>query len=135
MTGKRWIPIGMILVLSGLLMGMSGLGSPPQAALDSPFSATIRDTSNNEVSLTAVSIDGKGSFHGFLGKGRVQIPLENISRIEIKDGEACVTLAVTDDLCTLRLGGTSKVYGKTPYGSYQIPIKDIVLIEFIRTDK
>ena len=135
MTWKRWFSTGMIVVFSGLLMGMSGLGSAPPSSLDSPFTARIKDTSNNEITIRSVSIDGKNSFNGFLGKGRVQIPLENISRIEIKDGEACVTLSVTDDLCTLRLGGSSKIFGKTDFGSYQIPIKDIVWIEFTRAEK
>ncbi|MGC9324395.1 MAG: hypothetical protein ACP5G0_06555 [Desulfomonilia bacterium] len=135
MTWKNWIPVGLIVSMALLLMGMSGLGSPPQAAIASPFNATIKDTSGNEVSISSATIDGKSTFSGFLGKGKVQIPLENISRIEVTGGEVCVTLSSTGDMCTLRLAGSSKIYGKTSYGSYQIPLKDVVWIEFTRSSK
>jgi hypothetical protein len=112
-----------------LLMGMSGGISPSQGALASPFDAKIKDTMNNEVSITSVNIDGKTMFSASLGKGRVQIPFENIERIDVKEDNICLKLIGAGTMCNLKISGISKVYGKTPYGSYQIAFKDIAWIE------
>lgn len=115
-----------------LLMGMGSAGTPGQSPADSPFSAKIRDTSNNEILISSITFDGKTAFNVLMGKGRVQIPLENISRIEVKDGSACVTLQGGKSMCDLKTSGMSRIYGKMPYGSYQIPMKDVVSIEITK---
>ena len=124
---------GLILFLCIFLMGMSGMGSGAgQPVTDSPFDATIMDASKSEVMLLSVTIDGKTSFNGFMGKGRVQIPFENISRIDFKDDIACISMRNTGDLCNLKIKGISKIYGKTTFGTYQIPLKDVVWIVFTK---
>jgi len=114
------------------LMGMGGAGAPGQAAADSSFNAKIRDTSNNEVSVTSVTFDGKTTFNVLMGKGRVQIPLENISRIDMKEGSMCVSLRGAGTICDLKTNGTSKIFGRMPYGLYQIAMKDVVWIELTK---
>jgi hypothetical protein len=115
-----------------LLMGMGSAGTPGQSPADSPFTAKVRDTSNNEVSISSVTFDGKTTFNVLMGRGRVQIPLENISRIELKDGGACVTLKGAESLCNLKTSGMSRIYGKMPYGSYQISLKDVLSIDITK---
>lgn len=123
------------VLLAGLtlfLMGMGGAGAPGQAAVDSPFNARVKDTTNNEVSIASVTFDGKTTFNVLMGKGRVQIPFENISRIEMKGGSVCVTLKGSGAMCDLKTNGMSKVYGKVPFGVYQIAMKDVVWIELTK---
>lgn len=120
----------MVLILP--LMGMGGAGAPGPAAADSQFNAKIRDTSNNEVDVTSVTFDGKTTFNVFMGKGRVQIPFENISRIEMKEGSVCLSLKGAGTMCDLKTNGMSKIYGRMPYGLYQIAMKDVVWIELTR---
>lgn len=120
----------MILFLS--LMGMGGAGAPGQAAADSQFNAKIRDTSNNEVDVTSVTLDGKTTFNVLMGKGKIQIPFENISRIEAKEGSVCVILKGAGTMCNLKTNGMSKLYGKVPYGLYQIAMKDVAWIELTK---
>ncbi len=124
---------GAILFLGILLMGMSGMGSTPGISVsDSPFDARIMDTSKSEAAILSVTIDGRTSFNAYMGKGKVQIPFENISRIDFKDDEVCITMKNAEDLCNLRINGISKMYGKTAFGTYQIPLKDVLWIEFTK---
>lgn len=119
-----------ILVLP--LMGMGGAGSPGQPDADSQFNATVRDTSGNEVKITSVSLDGRTTFNVLMGRGRVQIPFENISRIEMKQGSVCVNLKGAGTMCDLRTTGTGRIIGRMPYGLYQISMKDVAWIELTR---
>jgi hypothetical protein len=124
----------LLVALTLLLMGMGGAGSPGQEPADSRFNAKIRDTSNNEVRVTSVTFDGKTSFNVLRGKGRIQIPLENISRIELKEGSVCLTLKGSGTMCDLKTNSMSKVYGKVPYGWYQIAMKDVSWIELTKAE-
>lgn len=121
-----------LVFLALFLMAMGSAGSPGMEASDSPFNAKIRDTSNNEVSLTSVTFDGKTMFNLIMGKGRVEIPFENISRIELKDGSVCIYLKGAGTMCNLKINTVSKIYGKMPYGMYQIALKDVAWIEFAK---
>jgi hypothetical protein len=123
---------GVVLFLALFLMGMSGIGSiAGQTGALSPFNAKIMDTTKNEVEILSVTIDGKTSFNAYMGKGKVQIPFENISRIDIKENIVCITLN-TGDMCNLKINGMSRVFGKTSFGTYQISLKDILWIEFTK---
>ncbi|MBN1635171.1 MAG: hypothetical protein JW920_01580 [Deltaproteobacteria bacterium] len=128
-----------ILYLIGLaciilfLMGMTGLGSSPdQSTIPSAFNAKLTDIADSEVEISSVTIDGKTTFNGYMGKGKVQIPFENISRIEISKDIACITLKETGDMCDLRINSISRLNGKTSFGSYQISLKDIKWIELTK---
>lgn len=125
--------LALLLVILGMfLMGMGSAGSPGQTPVDSPFNAKIKDTTNNEVTITSVTFDGKTTFNVNMGKGRLEIPLEHISRIEFKDGSACATMKGSGPLCSLKTNSISKIYGKLPYGAYQISIKDVLSIELFK---
>jgi hypothetical protein len=131
MTGRLFLS-ALTAMIALLLMGMGSAGTPGQTPADSPFTAKVRDTSNNEVTISSVTFDGKTALNVLMGKGRVQIPLENISRIEVKDGNTCVTLKGAGSLCNLKTSGMSRIYGKMSYGSYQISLKDVVSIDITK---
>lgn len=120
----------MAVACSLALMGMSGVGtSAPQNGTALSFDATISDTTGTEVKVTSATIDGKTLFQGFLGKGKVRVPFENISRITIKDKTACLTLRSSREMCSLKIAETSRIHGTTPYGTYQVSLKDVAWIE------
>lgn len=128
--------LGYILIAvltSFLLMGMSGGVGGGQAGSQNnsllPFDAKLMDTENNTVQVSSISIDGKTSFQAYMGKGKVTIPFEQISRIEIKGKNACVTLKDSQRLCDLRIKELSKVVGNTRFGLYQISLNDVSWIE------
>jgi len=115
---------------------MSGLGTGPnQSQISSVFKVKIVDTSNNEVEIGNVTIDGKTSFGGFLGKGRIQIPFEKIISIEISKGNACINLEDGGNICNIKANDFSRLYGNTSFGSYQISLRDIKKLDFIKAKR
>ena len=52
--------------------------------------------------------------------------------LEISKDIACITLKETGDMCNLRINSISRLNGKTSFGSYQISLKDIKLIELFK---
>ncbi|HEY9159580.1 MAG TPA: hypothetical protein VIS94_00645 [Desulfomonilia bacterium] len=126
----------LVLILSVSLIGMSGLGgSPNQTQVSSVFKAKVLDNTNNEVELGNVTIEGKTSFGGYLGKGKIQIPFEKISSIEISKGNTCIDFEDGGKICNIKANDFSRLYGNTSFGSYQISLKDIKKIEFIKARK
>jgi hypothetical protein len=126
----------LILMLSVSLIGMSGLGgSPNQSQVSSVFKAKVTDITNNEVELGNVTIEGKTSFGGFLGKGRIQIPFEKIASIDISKGNTCINFEDGGQVCNIKANDFSRLYGNTSFGSYQISLKDIKKIDFIKAKK
>lgn len=122
-----------VLLSSWMLLGMSGgMGQGPsggQAAAGPAYDAKLVDAGNNTVQLSSVTIDGRAALQAFMGKGKVTIPFEQITRIEVKDKNACVTLKNSQRMCGLTIKETSRVYGNTSFGAYQIALADVVQVE------
>ncbi len=118
---------------SSMLMGMSGVGTGSSGGQNSSlltFDAKLLDTENTTVQLTSVTIDGRTSFQAYMGKGKITIPFDQISRLEMKGKNACLTLKNSQRLCNLKVKELSKVLGNTQFGLYQISLSDVVWIEF-----
>lgn len=101
---------------AAFLMAMTNMGNTREPLnVSSAFDAKIIDVSDKEVDITSVNIDGKTSFRGYLGKGKVQIPFENISYIEISKDLANVVLKDSKYLCKLKINSLSRVYGNRTF--------------------
>ncbi len=129
---------GLILITitsSFLLMGMGGMGpgaSGGQSNSLMSFEAKAMDTENNTVQIKSATIDGKTVFQAYMGKGKVMIPFEQITRIEIKGKSACITMKNSEKLCNLRIKEMAKLEGSTSYGTYQITMSEVVWIEITK---
>ncbi|HNY66911.1 MAG TPA: hypothetical protein PKM41_15885 [Deltaproteobacteria bacterium] len=125
-----------VLLASSMLMGMSGgMGTAPsgnQAVPGIAYDAKLMDVDNNVVQLSSVTIDAKTAFQANMGKGKVIIPFDQISRIEIKGKTACVTLKNSQRMCNLTIKELSRVYGSTSFGAYQISLADVAWIELTK---
>lgn len=137
MKGMKSLWVSIVCIgVALILMGMSGMGgSASQPATTSSFSAKITDITNSVVEISSVTIDGKTTFGGYLGKGRVQIPFERITHIEINKGNACVTFLDGPQICNLKANEISRLYGNTTYGTYQIALKDVKWLDFSKAKK
>jgi hypothetical protein len=121
------------LGFSMLIMGMSGLGTPAnQSAVTSSFSFKITDIDNTEIELSSVTIDGKTTFGGYLGKGKVQIPFATIAHIDLNKDAACVTMVDSTQVCNIKTNTISRLYGNTPFGAYQIALKDLKTLVIVK---
>jgi hypothetical protein len=125
-----------VLLSSSMLMGMAGgVGPGPtgsQTAAGVAYDAKLMDSENNTVQLNSATIDGKTALQAFMGKGKVTIPFDQISRIEIKGKTACVTLKNSQKMCNLTIKDMSRVYGNTSFGVYQISLSDVVWMELTK---
>ncbi len=114
------------------LMGMGGMSQGSATNNQLSFDAKLTDTENNSVQLTSVVIDGKTSFQGFMGKGKIVVPFDQIIRIEIKGKTACITMRNSHRLCNIRIKDMSRLEGNASYGTYQIPLSDVIGIDLSR---
>lgn len=137
MNGVKAVLVSLVLLGATLvLMGMSGLGgSASQPSVNSTFSAKVTDVANNAVEISAVTIDGKTAFGGYLGKGRVQVPFERIAHIELNKGNACITFIDGTQVCNLKANEISRLAGNTSFGTYQIALRDIKWLDFSKAKK
>jgi len=128
----RWLGLG-ILCLG--LLGMGALGGGRDngiAARD--FRADLTDIDGTRIAVTRVTAGGDTSLEGDLGRGRLRVPFDNISRITIEPGgqdrvKAEVALREGAPV-TLTLRSSTTFYGQTPSGAYQIRARDLRSIEF-----
>ena len=120
-----------LLAISPLLLGMSGVGNESPARIPIPeknFLASFMDHSDIVTEATMVTIDGGTFLEGKRGEGTYTIAFENIryadfllqkeeltARIILKDGSTQV----------LTVNKKAKAYGKTKYGTFQIRLADL----------
>lgn len=99
------------------------------------YRVNVTDADGYTVSLSQVSIAESIYFSGNIGKGKHTIDFDNIKKTtirEISEKEVEVTVYFKDDQSLkLVVGGNSKLKGKSKYGIYTIPLKDIREIKFL----
>ena len=126
-----------IALASPGLMGMGGFGGgreEGQPARD--FGATFTDVDGTRMAVTRVTSGGGASLEGDLGRGRLHVPFDNITRITFQAAEndhervrAQVTLREGEPVA-LTLRSSTTFYGRTPAGAYQIRARDLKSVEF-----
>lgn len=103
------------------------------------YRATVTDTDGYTVALSQVSIAESIYFSGSIGKGKQTIDFGNVKKAtikEISEKEVEVTIYFKDEQSlTIIAEGKSKLKGKSKYGIYTIPLKDIREIKFLEKDK
>jgi len=133
----RRVALSVLVLISATLFicGMSGgIGGPGgQNTVTSIFSAKITDNENTDVNVKSATIDGKTYFSAYLGKGKVQIPFDNITQIDVSKGNACISLANGKQICNLKTNEISRLYGVTSYGNFQISLRDVKRIIITKT--
>ena len=131
---EKFLSIIFVVAAALLFCGMSGMGGGAQSPEASPYSAKLTDTAGKTFEISSVTIDGKTTFNGYLGKGRLTIPLENIAAITIDRDTAEISLKQDSQKVSLKINGISRLYGNTAYGNYQIALKDIGRLEISRAN-
>lgn len=119
------------------LLGMGSLGGgdrgPGMPARD--FRAALVDADGTRIEVTRLSAGGDVSLEGELGRGRLRIPFDNITRIRLEGAgdrdrvHAEVTLREGSPV-TLTLRSSTTFYGQVPSGAYQVRARDLRSIEF-----
>ena len=126
-----------VAMLATALMGMGSLGGgggPGTPVRD--FHATFTDVDGTQVTADHVSSGGGTTLEGDLGRGRLRVPFDNISRIRLTpEGTDRDTLRAEVTLregapVTITLRSSTTFYGQIPSGAYQIRARDLRSVDF-----
>jgi hypothetical protein len=126
-----------VAILATALMGMGSLGGgggPGTPVRD--FHATFTDVDGTQVTADHVSSGGGTTLEGDLGRGRLRVPFDNISRVRLTpEGTDRDTLRAEVTLregapVTITLRSSTTFYGQIPSGAYQIRARDLRSIDF-----
>jgi hypothetical protein len=125
-----------LVAASPALMGMGAFGGQQDGLPARDFSATFTDADGSRMAVTRVTSGGGASLEGELGRGRLRIPFDNITRITFQPTEndrervrAQVTLREGEPV-TLTLRSSTTFSGRTQGGAYQIRARDLRSVEF-----
>jgi hypothetical protein len=132
-----------ILLCLPLLLGMGAQGGTPLDKIPIPekkFKAVFIDQSDVTTECINVSIEGSTALQGKIGEGIYTISFDNIREIVFrqKSEKLYGQLKMRDgSSMELNIGKDKKIFGQTPYGTYQIRINDLkkALIEPIPQKK
>lgn len=142
--GRAALVLVSLLAAALWLGGMSGGNGGGNGAADIPipdenYNVAIADTSGQQLNARRFTWEGKVHFRGQLGNATVTLPFAKVRSVRVlhaQVSEDAGNLVPTE--VELRNGNTvriaidrsSKCYGETEFGSYEIFFKDVGRIAF-----
>jgi len=131
----RWVGLG-ALGLGLLGMGALGGGGREGGLQMRDFHATFTDIDGTRVEVSHTTAGGETSVEGDIGRGRLRVPFDNITRIHLEPAgqdrdhvRAEITLREGEPV-TLNVRASTTFYGQTPSGAYQIRARDLRAVDF-----
>jgi hypothetical protein len=123
------------------LMGMGGGGGSTEKVIPIPeknYTVNVTDTRGAKVEAKRFTWEGKVHFQGQFGQATVTVAFPKVQSVQIvpsaPTGNANLILTKMTlrggDTVDLLLERTSKVYGETKFGTYEIFVRDLAQIEF-----
>lgn len=132
----------LLLIAALWLMGLGNSGGGDSgSSIPIPqenFTVMVTDRSGQRLEAKRFTWEGKVQLRGQLGNATVTLPFSKIKSLKIEPGtgdkspaliKASIALR-TGDTVDVQLDRTSKCYGETKYGNYEIFLKDVASIEF-----
>jgi hypothetical protein len=118
--------------LAPVLLGMGALGGGGPGALPlRDIHATLVDVDGNRVDVNHLTVGGEASLEGDLGRGRLKLALDQVSRVTIdaagtdRDRLRAVLSLRDGEPVTLVLRSSTTFYGQTASGAYSIRARDL----------
>lgn len=122
-------------------MGMGGGNSSTEKVVPIPdknYTVTVTDSRGAKVEARRFTWEGKVHFQGQFGQATVTLPFPKVQSLQIvpaaPTGSPNLILAKvklkTGETIDLTLERTSKCYGETSFGTYEIFLRDIGEIQF-----
>jgi len=126
---------GAIALLGLATLGMGGFGGGRDAGQPlRDVRGTFVDVDGTRVAVSHVTVGGDVVLEGDLGRGRLRVPLDQVSRIALTPADerdrvrADLTLRAGEPV-TLLLRSSTTFYGQVPSGAYQIRARDLRSVE------
>lgn len=123
------------------LMGMGGGGSSTEKVVPIPdknFTVMVTDSRGAKAEARRFTWEGKTYFQGQFGMATITLPFPKVQSVHIVPAaptsspslvQAKVKLK-TGEMLDLNLERTSKCYGETSFGTYEIYMRDVAELQF-----
>lgn len=142
-SARIWLGPGLLLLAALWLMGLGGgtegAGGGPNIPIPQEnFTVTITDRSEQTLEARRFTWEGKVHLRGQVGNATVSLPFSKLRSLTVQpaSGEdaadrvkASIALR-SGDTVEVMIDSTSKCYGETKFGTYEIFLKDVTRIEF-----
>jgi len=134
----RLAAVGMAVVW---LMGMGGGSSSTEKVLPIPdknYTVTVTDSRGAKAEARRFTWEGKVHFQGQFGQATVTLPFAKVKTLQVQPAAPTGSPSLILTKISLRTGETldivlertSKCYGETGFGTYEIFVRDISKIDF-----
>ncbi len=120
------------------LLGMGAMGGRDAAAPLTDVHAHLTDVDGAQIDVTHLTVGGDTTIEGDLGRGRLRVPLERVTRVDVapapldRDRLRAVVTLREGPPATLMLRASTTFYGQTPSGAFQIRARDVRSVELAR---
>jgi hypothetical protein len=129
---RKRFPVYVLTILIPVLLGMGSVGdtgTPGRIPVpDKKFTAVVIDQMDVATETRDISIEGGTFLEGKKGEGTFTVGFENIKFVNflMSDGKLFGHAQLKDGkMVQLSLNKSKKLFGKTPYGTFQIPLGDL----------
>jgi hypothetical protein len=123
--GRTW-PLAALAAVSALLMGMGGGSGPANEKIvpipDKNYTVQVTDSRSAKVEARRFTWEGKVYFQGQYGQASAATTSPNLIM-------AKMTLT-TGETLDIALDRSSKCYGETSFGTYEIFVRDVTVLQF-----
>jgi hypothetical protein len=133
--------LGGLLLAAPFLLGLGGGNGGSDKPIPIPqknFTVTVSDARGQKVQAERFTWEGKVHFQGQYGSATITLPFQKVQSVKVVPGQANIAptqvlarMALrSGETLELTLDRTSKCYGETAFGNYEIFLKDIAEITF-----
>ena len=136
--GSWWRRAALLSALLPGVMGMGALGGGGNGGLPMrDIHATITDADGMRIEVNHLTVGGEASVEGDLGRGRLKIGLDQITRVTIEgagtDRDRLRAVLSLRDAAPIILSMRSSVtfYGQTGSGAYSIRARDLRSVDLL----
>jgi len=140
--GRCW-RLAALGAASLLLMGLSGGSSGPTNEKvvpipDKNYTVQVTDSRGAKVEARRFTWEGKVYFQGLYGQATVTLPFPKVKAVQVLPSAATVSPNLVMAKITLSSGATldialdrtTKCYGETDFGTYEIYVRDVTNLQF-----
>jgi AcrR family transcriptional regulator len=119
---------------------LDGIRSPAEAnAQDAePLWWGVRDSAGHEARIHGICFNRKQYLAGSVGMGELQMPVQNIIALttDERNGSSFVTVVSKNGgSVALAVNGNTVLRGETEFGSYEVPLRDVISVTLIPPDE
>ena len=136
-----WV-VAALAIVSTVFMGMGGNSGPATEKVvpipDKNYTVMVTDTRGAKAEARRFTCEGKVYFQGQYGQATVTLPFPKVKSLQVQPTAATTSPnlimvkvgLVSGENMDIALERTSKCYGETAFGTYEIFMRDVTQLQF-----